>query len=207
MRVRKVHLVAPLLMLAMWQAAASRSSEPQGSNATDRAAFKLKSVELDHQYTIEVPDDFTVSRMPDRFTSAPTYSLSAPSHLTISVVVLSHVVVAIDEKTGLLKLPIGGSGGPLLTSYFKIREGLYAYYGWDVTDEAYECTMNSPCPHPISPEARYTTQYVLTVFDKPNNTFVRFTGSHSGPSKKVTEFQGDGKLLRDIIVPSLAPIH
>lgn len=204
---RKVHLVAPILMLAMWQAAASQSSESQGSNATDRSAFKLKSVELDHQYTIEVPDDFTVNRIPDRFTSAPTYNLSAPSHLTISVVVLSHVVVAIDEKTGLLKLPIGGYGSPLLTAYFKIREGLYAYYGWDVTDEAYECTMNSPCPHATSPEGRYATQYVFTVFDKPNNTFVRFTGLHFGPSKKVTEFQGDGKLLRDIIVPSLTPIH
>jgi len=204
---RKVHLLAPILMLAMSQPAASQSSESQGSNATARSAFKLKSVELDHQYTIEVPDDFTVNRLPDRFTAAPYYNLSAPSHLTISVVVLSHVVVAIDEKTGLLKLPIGGNGSPLLTAYFKIREGLYAYYGWDVTDEAYECTMNSPCPHATSPEVRYTTQYVFTVFDKPNNTFVRFTVLHSGPSKKVTEFQGDGKLLREIIVPSVTPIH
>jgi hypothetical protein len=30
---------------------------------------------------------------------------------------------------------------------------------------------------------------------------------HDGPSKKVAGFQGEGKLLRDLVAPSLAPIH
>jgi hypothetical protein len=81
------------------------------------------------------------------------------------------------------------------------------YYGWSVVDNAYECTMNSKCPLSWPPESRYTTQYAFAVFDKLNDSIVEFTGSHDGPSKEVTGFEGDGKSLRDTIVPSLTSIR
>ena len=109
----------------------------------------------------------------------------------------------LDERTGLFRLPVGVNGSPPLTNYFKISEEQYAYYGWSVYDQAYECTMNSACPHGTPPQSRYMTQYAFAVFDKPSHSIVEFTGINWGPSKEVTSFEGDGKLLREVIVPSL----
>lgn len=207
---RKIHLLAPVLILAMCNVAESQSSESQGSKVHARSAFKLKSVELDNKYTIEVPDYFTMHQVSDRVAATPMFFFDAPQshYAAIQVFVLPYsFVVPINEKTGLFQLPIGVNGSPPLTAYFKIREDYYAYYGWSVTDQAYECTMNSPCPHATSPKSRYMTWYVFAVFDKPNNSVVEFTGIHFGPSKEVTGFEGDGKLLRDLIVPSLTPLH
>jgi hypothetical protein len=47
----------------------------------------------------------------------------------------------------------------------------------------------------------------LCGWQTDENSCVEFTGMHDGPSKKVTGFEGDGKLLRDIIVPSLQSFH
>ena len=207
---RNIHFLVPILMLAMCHVAASPSSAPEGSKAPARSALKLKSVELDNKFTIQVPDYFTVHQISDRIAAAPTYSFSAaePHYTTIQVSVLPYSsVIPINEKTRLFKLPIGVNGSPLLTAYFKIREDQYVYYGWSVSDQAYECTTNSPCPHPTPRQSRYMTQYAFAVFDKPNNSVVEFTGIVFGPSKKVAGFKGDGKLLRDVIVPSLTSIH
>jgi hypothetical protein len=119
-RMRNIDVLVPILMLAMCHVAASQSSAPAGSKAPARSALKLKSVELDNKYTIQIPDYFTVHQISDRIAAAPTYSFSAA---------------------------------------------------------------------------------------QPHNSVVEFTEIHFGPSKKVTGFQGDGKLLRDVIVPSLTSIH
>jgi hypothetical protein len=116
-------------------------------------------------------------------------------------------VIPLDERTGLFRLPVGVNGGLPLTDCFKITEDRYAYYGWSVCDQAYERTMNSPCPHAAPLQSRYITQYVFAVFDKPSHSVVEFTGINFGPSKEVTAFAGDGKLLRELIVPSLSAIR
>ena len=97
-------------------------------------------------------------------------------------------------------------GTPPLTRYFTLADDRDVYYGCTVIDNAYECSMNSPCPLPVRRESRYTTQYAFAVFDKETRLIVEFTGSHDGPSKKVTGFKGDGRLLRDTIVQSLTRI-
>jgi hypothetical protein len=91
--------------------------------------------------------------------------------------------------------------------HFTISGGREVYYRWDVVDNAYECTMNSPCPMAVPARIRYTTMYEFKFFDKPSNTMVTFRGTYTGPSKEITGFEGAGKLLREVIVPSLTPIH
>jgi hypothetical protein len=91
--------------------------------------------------------------------------------------------------------------------YFTISGNRDVYYEWNVVDNAYECSMNSPCPLPVPPKSRYTAWYVFTVYDKPNNSIIEFSGAHTGSSDKATGFEGDGKLLRDTIVPSLTSIR
>ena len=94
----------------------------------------------------------------------------------------------------------------MLTGSFTISGGEDAYYGWRVSNNAYECRVNKSCMAPDLPESRYITQYVFAVFDKTSNLTVEFTGFYFGPSKEVTTFKGEGKLLRDIIIPSLTRI-
>jgi hypothetical protein len=202
-------LLAPVLILAACRIAEGQTSLSSETKLAAQSELKLKSVELDQKYTIAVPDGFTVHRMSERVTSVSFYVLDGPpSHDTIHVSVLPYFsVIPLDEKTGLFRLPVGVDGGPLLTDYFKITEDRYVYYGWSVYDQAYECSMNSPCPHATPPQSRYMTQYAFAVFDKPNHSVVEFTAIHYGSLKEVTTFEGDGKLLRELIVPSLSAIH
>ena len=81
------------------------------------------------------------------------------------------------------------------------------YYRWTVDDNAYDCTMNSICPHDVAPQRRYTVGYHFVILDNPNNSTIEFTGVQDRPSKEVAGFEGIGKLLREIVIPSLTPIH
>lgn len=202
---RTTHLLALILILATRRLAEGQISLQSDAKPALESALQLKSVELDRKYTIDVPDGFAVRRISERVTSVPMYFLNGPpSHDTIQVFVLPYYsVIPLDERTGLFRLPVGVNGSPPLTNYFKISEERYVYYGWSVYDEAYECTMNSACPHATPPQSRYMTQYAFAVFDKPSHSIVEFTGINWGPSKEVTSFEGDGKLLREVIVPSL----
>lgn len=159
--------------------------------------------------------------------AAPIYFFNAPppDYTTIQVEVLPYGGgIPINKDTGKLVAPATGpltceieplpdpaalqaiGGTPPLTRYFTLPDDTDVYYGCTVTDNAYECSMNSPCPLPVRRESRYTTEYAFAVFDKETRLIVEFTGSNDGPSKKVTGFEGDGKLLRDTIVPSLTRI-
>jgi hypothetical protein len=187
----------PILILAVCQVAATQTP-------------KLKSVELDNKYTIQVPEYFTMHRISKSITRVPAYYFQAarPHFTTIHVELLPYdFVVSADAITGLLELPAAIGNSPPLTGYFQPQQNRYAYFGWSVIDRRYECTMNSPCPHSTPFGSRYMAEYAFAVFDKPDHSVVEFTAMQMGPSKKVTGFQGDGKLLRDVIVPSLTSIH
>lgn len=133
-------------------------------------------------------------------------SSNSSTHDHTGVRSASGGIIPMDKNTGRFQLPFQCDGGlPPLTAYFEISGNRDVYYGWSVIDNAYECSMNSPCPLPVSPTSRYTTEYAFAVLDE--TSCVEFTGMHDGPSKKITGFEGDGKLLRDIIVPSLQSLH
>ncbi len=203
-------LQLPFVLLVLLICSVAQKSAPlePPKNGVHRPA-KLKSVELEGKYTIQVPNYFTLKRMDRPATAVPMYFFNAPKphYTTIQVFVLPRVgIIPIDKETGRFQLPFECDGGlPPLTDYFEISGNRDVYYGWSVVDNAYECSMNTPCPLPWPPKSRYTTQYAFAVLDE--NSCLEFTGIHSGPSKRVTGFEGDGRLLRDIIVPSLSSLH
>jgi hypothetical protein len=204
------HFLVSILMLFIWHVAVGQSHAPEASRAPARSVSKLKPMELDAKYTIQIPDYFMVGRISGQIAAVPIYFFNAPPpHYTRIQASISPYagVISIDKESGKIKLPLAADDGTPLTNYFTISGNRDVYYGWSVVDNAYECTANSKCPLAWPPESRYTTRYAFAVFDKPNNSIVEFTGSHDGPSKKVTEFEGDGKLLRNTIVPSLTSIR
>jgi hypothetical protein len=212
---RKVYCLLPILILVISHTAAGQEAANPTLTPSAKSALTLKSVELEDTYRIQVPNDFTVDRVPDIVSSVPMYVFHRlpPHHTTIQVMVLPYSdvrrygLVPINEETGLFALPFTINGALPAFAYFNMPGGQYAYYGWTTGDTAYACTMNSPCPHKTPRNSRYQTQYHFVVFNKPNEPMVEFIASYSGASKSVTGFRGDGKLLRDVIVPSLAPIH
>jgi hypothetical protein len=203
------HLLVSILLLSSCYIAAGQGSASKTSKIIARSASKLKVVELDGKHRIEVPDDFTMGRVSEKIASVPVYYFNAtpPDYTSIQIFLLPNAgTYQTDPKTGGPRLPIE-IDGTSLRGYFKISGERYVYYGWSVGDNAYECTMNSPCPVPVPPKSRYDTLYVFVVFDEANNTIVEFRGDHLGPTERVTRFEGDGKLLRDVIVPSLSSIR
>ena len=222
----KSHLVLTLVFIC--QIGVSQTPTSQAQRSAAQAAPKLKWVELDSKYKIQVPADFTLGRIDPKITSAPAFYFNAnpPDHTSIQVGVLPYAgEILVNKVTGKLVAPATGDlmcqveslpdplalraegGTPPLTRYFTISGNRDVYYGCTVIDNAYECSMNSPCPLPVRQESRYTTQYAFAVFDKETRVIIEFTGSHDGPSKKITGFEGDGRLLRDTIVPSLTRIE
>jgi hypothetical protein len=216
-----------LTLAFICQIAVSQNPAPQAQRNAAQASHKLKWVELDGKYKIQVPADFTLGRIDPKITSVPAYYFNAspPIHTSIRVEVLPYAgEIPVDKETGKLVVPANGDltceveslpdpsalraggGTPPLTRYFTIADNIDVYYGCAVADNASECSMNSPCPLPVRRESRYTTGYAFAIFDKETRLIVEFTGSHDGPSKKVTGFKGDGRLLRGTIVPSLTRI-
>jgi len=197
-----------LIVLVFLIPSLAQVKTPQGSKQPTQTVANLQMVELADKYRIQVPGYFkVVFRGPDRIRAAPTYFFSAnsPHYTTIRVYVLPYTgIIEIDPDTRKVKLPGEFNGGPPLKNYFTISGNRDVYYGWSVTDNDYECTMNSPCPHSSPPGFRYTTWYSFVLFDKPNNSIVEFEASHIG---RDSDFEGDGKLLRDEIVPSLTSIR
>jgi hypothetical protein len=173
------NILVLILILSVCCVSVSQSFAPPASNPPKESDYKLKSVELDGKYTIQVPNYFTVGRVDAAATAVPMYSFDAPKphYTTIRVSVLPRAgIIPIDKKTGRFQLPFECDGGlPPLTDYFEISGNRDVYYGRSVVDNAYECTMNSPCPLPRPPKSRYTTEYAFAVLDE--NSCLEFTGN------------------------------
>ena len=225
MNYRRVFLI---LVVSVFSVAGPQTRAVGQSRITGETEdTKLKGVELDGKYSIHVPAYLSANRLSDKVAAVPFYAFEAqpPHSTTIQVEILPYAgEIPINKGTGKLVALANGDftceveslpdpvalradgGTPPLTRYFTIADNIDVYYGCTVTDNAYECSMNSPCPLPVRRESRYTTQYGFAVFDKETRLVVEFTGSDDGPSAKVIGFKGDGKLLRDTILPSLTRI-
>jgi hypothetical protein len=211
---RKAHAIIPVLTLIVCSIAEGQQPAHESSRPTARST--LRSVELVDTYRIQVPNDLALVGFFDGTTkqsSVPEYVFRGPRSV-IDLMILpyeSEIVTyglnPINEGAGTFKLPFSIGGSNPLTAYFKTPKGWYVYYGWSTGDTAYDCTMNSPCPHRTERNSRYQTIYTFVVFDKADDCIIEFTGYSAGPLRNVTEFQGDGKVLHDVIVPSLAPIR
>lgn len=225
----KIKVLLTLIpVLSICQVATSQHSTKEKIEAAAPSASKLKSVKLDEKYTIEVPDYLSVNRQSSAAAAAEvsffTFESQPPHSTTIQAEILPLTgELLVNKDTGKLVPPTTGDltcevepiqdpmvmradGGVPLTRYFTTADSIDVYYGCAVMDNAYECSMNSQCPLPVPRRSRYTTEYAFAVFDKENGLILQLTGSHDGPSKKVTGFKGDGRLLRDTIAPSLSRI-
>jgi hypothetical protein len=169
---------------------------------------KLKSVELDGKYSIQIPDGFTLRRVSEKVSSVPRYFFDAePAQSTsIEIILMPFASDSLRGEHSNLRVPIEFDD-MLLTGSFKISGDEDAHYGWKVKNNAYECRVNKSCMARDQPESRFVTQYVFAVFDKTSDLTVEFTGYYFGPSAQVTTFKGEGKLLREVIIPSLTRIH
>jgi hypothetical protein len=158
-------------------------------------AANLKTVELAGKYTIRVPANFAAKRVAASSVPEIAFVRDVNNRAT-------YFDVTVEQLPG--NASFRAKPG---THHFTISRDREVSYGWDIVDNTRECTMNSPCPVPVQARIRYTILYKFTFFDEPTNTVVRFSGSQRSPSKNVTGFEGVGKLLRDVIVPSLTPIQ
>jgi hypothetical protein len=223
----KNHFTVLTFVLCLCGIASGQNSSHATPSTAAPCGSRVKPVELAGKYKIQIPECFTMGRVANGIAAVPIYFFNEPppDSTTIQVEVLPYVgEIPINKDTGKLVASASGDltceveslqdpvalradgGTPPLTRYFTLADNIDVYYGCAVIDNAYECSMNSPCPLPVRRESRYTTEYAFAVFDKETRLIVEFTGSHYGPSKKVTGFKGDGKLLRDTILPSLTRI-
>ena len=160
------HKTSLALTLAfICQIAASQCPTSQAQRSAAQPTPKLKWVELDGRYKIQVPDDFTLGRIDPKIAAVPAFYFNAnpPENTSIQVFLLPKVgLYQTDPKTGVPQIEIDGTS---LQRSFKISEGIVVYYGWSVNDNAHECSMNSPCPVRVPRNRRYGTLYVFAAFD------------------------------------------
>ena len=119
-----------------------------------RSASKLKSVELDGKYSIDVPAYLSANRLSDKVAAVPFYAFeSQPPHSTTIRVLPYAGEIPINKDTGKLVPPATGDltceveslrdpvalradGGTPLTRYFTIADNIDVYYGCAVIDNA-----------------------------------------------------------------------
>jgi hypothetical protein len=197
------------------------------SSRSKKAGASLKSVDIGHGYTIQVPPDVNCQPPPDN-----RFSWALDARLCGFVVeILPYVVGPIHcdyvdaEKTtrcvGANGTKVEGSP-PLaqcvvwegespaiscesqvpLNGSFVISGNRNVYFGWSVYDHAEDCKTSKNCP---DRKTRYSVWYMFAVPDKEHGAIVLFDANFAvqQSSPKVTGFRGIGKTLREIIIPSL----
>lgn len=197
--------VLTALILAIASTAASRSSAQTTNDSQTRP--KLKWVELDGRYRVQVPEDFTLVRISSKISSLPDFHFNAtpPDNTQVEIILMPMTgTYPTDPESGRPRIEMNGVA---LNRYLEISHGTVVSYGWKVDDTADECTMNTPCPVPVPRRVRYRTLYVFAAFDFAHGTIVKFRGDYFGATENVKTLKGDGELLRKVIVPSLSAVN
>lgn len=197
--------LAFVIALALFWTAVGNTISAQASKKVGQRKTRLKWVELDGRYKIRVPEGFTLGRVSDKISSVPAFYFNAnpPDHTSVQVLLFPMSRMYSDPNT---RKPHIEMDSATLTRYFETSGAVNVYYGWSVDDTTHECTMNSPCPVTVPRHLRYGTLYVFAAFDNAHSTIVEFRGDHFGDTPNVKTLKGDGKLLRNVIVPSLSAI-
>ncbi len=190
--------------------------EPTSGSPSNRPFQSTKTVNLAGRYSVEVPNDFAVSEVPQSITNVPNYSFQDSNTHQFSVILLPYLsaqsqisgqcAVSTTYEAGVVSAPIFCED-LILTNWFTISNGLLAKYASRVTDMTAQCSMNSPCPVKVPPDMRYSVEYVFLVPDKERQTLVEFFSGEAAriPSSQVQGFKGVALLLHDSIIPSLKP--
>src|SRR5258706_16475504 len=105
----KSHLALTLAFIC--QIAVSQNPTSQAQRSAAQATPKLKWVELDGKYKIQVPADFALGRIDPKITSVPAFYFNAspPDYTSIQVAVLPYAgEIPINKDTGKLVGPATG---------------------------------------------------------------------------------------------------
>ncbi len=185
--------------------------------SSNRPFQSTQTVDLAGKYSIEVPNNFSVTAVPQNITNVPNYSFQDSNSDQFSVALLPYLsaqsqipgqcAVSTTYEAGVVGAPVFCEG-LILTNWFTISNGLLAKYASRVADMTTQCTMNSPCPLKVPQDSRYSVDYVFLVPDKERQTLVEFFAGDAArmPSSQVQGFKGVAALLRDSIIPSLTPL-
>ncbi len=194
------------------------SVELASSPGSAIATQSTKTVDLADRYSINVPNDFSVTEVPKTITDVPDYAFQDSKSNQFSVAVLPYLLadspipgkcaVSTTYDAGMVSAP-AFCEGLILTSWFSDPGGFTVKYGTQVTDMTTQCTMNSPCPVQVPPGIRYSVEYVFLVADKGRQALVEFFSGQAGriSSSQVQGFAGVAGLLHDSIIPSLRPLQ
>ena len=147
---------------------------------------------MGHSYNFETPNgiDFTINLHPYNISSSP---------------VPGKCLVSTDFDAEITSAPIYCEGLEL-TDLFTVPAGWTVKYGSVMSDLSLACTMNSPCPVEVSPDTRYSIEYVFVVPDKSQSTILEFFvgDAFRSPSSKIEGFEGLGAVLYNLTIPSLS---
>lgn len=175
----------------------------------------VKKVSIFDKYTIEVPGNFTVQETLPSSMMDHSYDFETPNGIDFTInlhpynisssPVPGKCVVSTDFDAGITSAPIFCEGLEL-TDFFIVPAGWPVKYGSVISDLSLACTMNSPCPVEVSPDTRYSIEYVFVVPDKSHSTILEFFvgDAFRSPSSKIESFEGLGAVLHNLIIPSLS---
>lgn len=198
------------------QTPAKIATELASSPPSNRPFQSTQTVDLAGKYSIDVPNNFSVTAVPPNITNVPNYAFQDSNSNQFNVALLPYLsaesqipgqcAVSKTYEDGVVSAPVFCED-LILTSWFTISNGLVAKYASRVTDMTTQCSMNSPCPVKVPKNSRYSVDYVFLVPDKERQTLVEFFSGDAAriPSSQVQGFKGVAVLLHDLIIPSLRP--
>ncbi len=198
------------------QTPAKIATELTSSPPSNPPFQSTQTVDLAGEYSIEVPNNFSFTAVPQNITNVPNYAFQDSNSNQFSVALLPYLsaqskipgqcAVSTTYEAGGVSAPVFCED-LILTNWFTISNGLLAKYASRVTDMTTQCSMNSPCPVQVPQNSRYSVDYVFLVPDKERQTLVEFFAGDAAriPSSQVQGFKGVAVLLHDSIIPSLKP--
>ena len=187
------------------------TEKPPAVAQSTTTPISLKEFNINAQYSIKAPQDFTMKQISYTITNVPNYAFTEPDYRNqFSVMVLPYLRSnsPIEGKcaisTDSTKIYCEGV---TLTDSFDISGNRKVFYGTNSGDLTLDCTMNSGCQHPPA-DQRYSITYIFVTPDKTNNTLVEFWAGDAirKPSPKVNDFEGSASLLHDTVIPSFRMI-
>jgi hypothetical protein len=179
----------------------------------------LKKTYLADTYVIEIPKEYDVREiLSSPITSVPIYILHTPDGGEI-IISLNPYKIASSPIPGLCvssaEFDAGASSasfyceGLELSDWFTVPAGWTVKYGSLIYDRSLACTMNLPCPLEVTPEARYSIEYVFVIPEKSHGYIIEFFigDAFRSPFKEIEGFKGLGAVVHDLILPSLSLVN
>jgi hypothetical protein len=173
---------------------------------------QYKEVNINDQYSIKTPSDFSMTQVPYTITNVPNYGFTGPNHQNSFSVMVSPYLSSNSPIDGQCAISTDSTKvyceGVTLTKSFLISGFISGnqkvFYGTKYGDLTQDCTAISGCQHPPA-DQRYSVTYIFIIPRQTDNTLVEFWAADAvrKSSPQVNSFEGVGALLHDTVIPSL----